>query len=98
MNKLHTNSPAVGHTDTNGAACLLAHLHCLFGLAELIITLQRSKTDQEGASFTKGLPAGINDATCPKGALEAWLQLAAITSARSFGRLIAGACGQSRIE
>jgi integrase len=54
------------------------------GEAGLIITLRRSKTDQEGASFTKGLPAGTSDATCPKGALEAWLQLAAITSGPIF--------------
>src|SRR5215212_9209766 len=54
------------------------------GDAGLIITLRRSKTDQEGASFTKGLPAGTSDATCPKGALEAWLQLAGITSGPIF--------------
>src|SRR3954467_6339849 len=50
----------------------------------LIITLRRSKTDQEGASFTKGIPIGTSDATCPKCTLEAWLQLAGITSGPIF--------------
>ena len=50
------------------------------GDAGLIITLRRSKTDQEGASFTKGIPIGTSDVTCPKCALEAWLQLAGITT------------------
>jgi integrase len=52
--------------------------------AGLIITLRRSKTDQEGASFTKGIPIGTSDATCPKCALEAWLQLAGITTGPIF--------------
>jgi integrase len=52
--------------------------------AGLIITLRRSKTDQEGASFTKGIPVGTSEATCPKYALEAWLQLAGITSGAIF--------------
>ena len=60
------------------------------GDAGLIVTLRRSKTDQEGASFTKGIPVGTSDATCPKYALEVWLQLAAITQGQSSGRWIAG--------
>jgi integrase len=50
----------------------------------LIVTLRRSKTDQEGASFTKGIPVGTSDATCPKYALEAWIQLSGITSGALF--------------
>ena len=52
--------------------------------AGLIITLRRSKTDQEGASVTKGIPVGTSEATCPKYALEAWRQLAGITSGPIF--------------
>ena len=52
--------------------------------AGLIIILRRSKTDQEGARFTKGIPIGTRDATCPECALEAWLQLAGITSGPIF--------------
>ena len=66
--------------------------------AGLIITLRRSKTDQEGASFTKGIPIGTSSATCPKCALETWLQLAGITSGPSFGQWIAGDTWGSRIE
>ncbi len=54
------------------------------GDAGLIVTLRRSKTDQEGASFTKGIPVGTSEATCPKRALEAWLQLTAITTGPLF--------------
>jgi hypothetical protein len=54
------------------------------GDAGLIVTLRRSKTDQEGASFTKGVPVGTSAATCPKCALETWLQLAAITTGPLF--------------
>src|SRR3954447_18447344 len=54
------------------------------GDAGLIVTLRRSKTDQEGASFTKGIPIGTNTTTCPKCALEAWLQLAGITTGSIF--------------
>jgi site-specific recombinase XerD len=54
------------------------------GDAGLIITLRRSKTDQEGSSFTKGIPVGTSDATCPKCALEAWLQPAGITNGPIF--------------
>jgi integrase len=54
------------------------------GDAGLIVTLRRSKTDQEGASFNKGIPVGTKETTCPKRALEAWLQLAGITSGPIF--------------
>jgi site-specific recombinase XerD len=50
----------------------------------LIVTLRRSKTDQEGASFIKGIPIGTSEATCPKCALETWLQLAGITTGPLF--------------
>jgi site-specific recombinase XerD len=54
------------------------------GDAGLIVTLRRSKTDQEGASLSKGIPVATSDATCPKCALESWLQLAGITSGPIF--------------
>lgn len=41
------------------------------GDAGLLATLRRSKTDQEGASLTKGIPVGTSDATCATCALEA---------------------------
>jgi hypothetical protein len=54
------------------------------GAAGRIVTLRRSKTDQEGSSFTTGIPIGTSDATCPKCALESWLQRAGITSGPIF--------------
>jgi hypothetical protein len=47
--------------------------------ADLIITLGRSKTNQEGAGFTKGILVATSDATCLKYASGAWLYLAVIT-------------------
>ncbi len=45
----------------------------------LIVKLQRSKTDQEGAGDTKGIPYGSTPATCPVRALRAWLDATGIT-------------------
>jgi integrase len=39
----------------------------------LVVTLRRSKTDQEGAGRKVGLPYGSRPATCPVRALRAWL-------------------------
>ncbi len=41
--------------------------------AGLIVTIRRSKTDQEGQGRKVGLPYGSTPATCPVRALEAWL-------------------------
>jgi integrase len=41
------------------------------------ITIRRSKTDQEAAGMTKGLPYGSNKETCPVTALRTWIQAAA---------------------
>ena len=44
-----------------------------FDSAGLIVTIRRSKTDQEGQGRKVGLPYGSTPATCPVRALEAWL-------------------------
>ena len=44
-----------------------------FNSAGLIVTIRRSKTDQEGQGRKVGLPYGSTPATCPVRALEAWL-------------------------
>lgn len=41
------------------------------------ITIRQSKTDQEAAGMTKGLPYGSNKETCPVTALRTWIQAAA---------------------
>src|SRR6266851_149795 len=52
--------------------------------AGLIVTLRRSKTDQEGASRRLGIPFGSSAATCLVRALQAWLETARITDGPVF--------------
>jgi site-specific recombinase XerD len=49
----------------------------------LVVTLRRSKTDQEGAGRKVGIPYG-NGKTCPVQALTAWLAAAHITEGPVF--------------
>jgi integrase len=54
----------------------------------LVVTLRRSKTDQEGKGREVGIPSLDIAALCPVGALHAWLGASAITSGalfRTFG-------------
>lgn len=46
----------------------------------VIITLRKSKTDQEGLGRKIGIPRGNYPGTCPVRALQAWLALAGITA------------------
>ena len=50
----------------------------------LVVTVRRSKTDQEGEGMVKGLPYASNTALCPVRAIEAWLAAAAITHGPIF--------------
>ena len=50
----------------------------------LVITIRRSKTDQEGRGIVKGIARGEHPETCPVSALLDWLQAAAITSGPVF--------------
>jgi len=52
--------------------------------AGLIVTLRRSKTDQEGASRRLGIPFGSSEATCPMRALQAWLETGRIIDGPIF--------------
>ena len=45
------------------------------GADGLTVRLRRSKTDQEGAGRTVGIPYGSNAVTCPVRAWLAWLCL-----------------------
>ena len=60
------------------------------GGAGLIVTLRRSKTDREGASFTKGIPVGMSEATRNR-PWKPGCCLRASPAGRSFGQWIAGA-------
>jgi integrase len=53
----------------------------------LVVTLRRSKTDQEGAGLCKGIPRGEHLATCPVQALKAWLAATAIREGLVFRAL-----------
>ncbi|HMQ33465.1 MAG TPA: hypothetical protein PKD53_22220 [Chloroflexaceae bacterium] len=42
----------------------------------LIVIVRRSKTDQEGEGYAKGIPYGADHATCPVHAVRRWLMVA----------------------
>lgn len=50
----------------------------------LLATLRRSKTDQAGEGFSKGIPYTKDPAFCPVRALDAWLAAANITEGPIF--------------
>ena len=50
----------------------------------LVVTLRRSKTDQEGAGRSIGVPYGSRLPTCPVRALRAWREVAAISAGPLF--------------
>jgi site-specific recombinase XerD len=50
----------------------------------LTVHLRRSKTDQEGAGRTVGIPFGSNPITCPVRAWRAWLEVSGITEGHAF--------------
>ena len=50
----------------------------------LTVTLRRSKTDQEGAGRSIGIPYGSNPSTCPVRAWGAWLDVAGIIEGPAF--------------
>lgn len=55
-----------------------------FSRAGLVITLRRSKTDQEGEGALIGIEHGANKATCPVRSLRAWLDTAGIEAGPIF--------------
>jgi integrase len=55
-----------------------------FARAGLIVTLRKSKTDQEGRSRRLGIPFGSSEQTCPVRSLQAWLEAARINEGPVF--------------
>ena len=55
-----------------------------FSSAGLIVTLLRSKNDQEGASRRIGIPYGSSENTCPVRSVQAWLESARISDGPIF--------------
>lgn len=58
-----------------------------FARAGLIVTLRKSKTDQEGGGRRLGIPFGSSEATCPVRAVQAWLETARIADGPIFRAL-----------
>ena len=52
--------------------------------AGLVVTIRRSKTDQEGAGRKVGIPRGTSKQTCPVRSVGAWLQAAGIKEGALF--------------
>lgn len=50
----------------------------------VLVTIRRSKTDQEGAGMVKAIPMAADPAMCPVRALRAWLEAAAIEAGPVF--------------
>lgn len=50
----------------------------------LVVTLRRSKTDQEGQGIAKGIPRGRDKKLCPVRAVEAWIGAAALADGPLF--------------
>lgn len=50
----------------------------------LVITVRRSKVDQEGEGTTIGAPYGSNPATCPVRSVRAWLEAAGVADGPVF--------------
>lgn len=49
-----------------------------------VVTLRRSKTDQEGQGTKKGIPYGSNPDTCPVRSVKAWIDAAGICEGPLF--------------
>lgn len=50
----------------------------------VVVTLRRSKTDQEGQGRTIGIPLGLFPVTCPIRALRAWIEAAELARGALF--------------
>lgn len=57
---------------------------CAFSSDGLVVTLKRSKTDQEGQGRKVGLPYGSNPETCPVRSLRAWIEASGIEAGPLF--------------
>jgi integrase len=58
-----------------------------FTRAGLVVTLRKSKTDQEGKSRRLGIPYASSEHTCPVRSLQAWLESARIVDGPVFRSL-----------
>src|SRR5205823_5956726 len=64
-----------------------------FGTEGLLITIRRSKTDQEGSGRDVAIPHGAYELTCPVRAMRQWLDSAGIAEGPVFRPCRGGGCG-----
>jgi integrase len=57
---------------------------CDFGNDGLIVTLRRSKTDQDAQGRKIGIPYGSNPETCPVRTIQGWMEHAGVTTGPLF--------------
>ena len=55
-----------------------------FAREGMIVTLRRSKTDQDGTSRKTGIPYGLNSDTCPVRSLQQWIEQSKINTGALF--------------
>ena len=70
--------------------CAIDVEHIAAGSGGLLITIPRSKTDQEGRGRTVAVPRLASGDLCPVVALEAWLRLAGIAAGAVFRGITRG--------
>jgi integrase len=56
----------------------------------IILTVRKSKTDQEGAGARVGIPYGSDPTTCPVRSLKRWLDVSGITEGAIFRPIVRG--------
>ncbi|MFB5089493.1 site-specific integrase [Psychrobacillus sp. PGGUH221] len=61
--------------------------HIRFTRDGLVVTIEHSKTDQQGAGQLIALPYGSNRATCPVRSMQEWMSKSGITSGPIFRRM-----------
>jgi integrase len=57
---------------------------CAFGKDGLVVTLRRSKTDQDGEGRKIGIPYGANPDTCPIRSVQVWIEASGLTGGPLF--------------
>jgi site-specific recombinase XerD len=63
-----------------------------------VVTIKRSKRDQEGKGRQVGVPRGQHEGTCPVRALQEWVRMSELTAGSLFVRLDPGGQAGERLD
>jgi integrase len=111
--RLMLRHPPVGNIGVRDRALLLIGFAGAFRRSELVsldfsdvafsgegllLTLRRSKTDQDGAGRQVAIPFGANAETCGVMALKVWLETAGISEGPIFRSIRRGGCIKGRLS